>query len=104
MFLDAPIPGLYKCKSARHAPWQPVRISIDDCRDPLTSEPLDRPYRLVCTVAEHARPVEDVWPSCAGNPISPAEYRYLTELLSWTDQQGQARHEAVDLNTLPPLF
>jgi hypothetical protein len=104
MFLDEPIPGLYKCKAGRHAVWQPVRIWIGECVDPITRQPLDRPFRLMCTVAEHARPVEDVWPSCADHPISPAEYRYLTELLQWTDGQGQGRTATVDLNNLPPLF
>lgn len=106
---DHPVPGLYKIRLAKDAPWSPVKIVFGPPNDPDTGEPLDRSPRWQCFIRGELYPMSRVWPWCGRWPIEEPEYRYLMALKGWADEHALGAPEAnpraaVDLTKIPPLF
>ena len=91
-----PVPGYYRTKlGGRGSPWVPARIFYGAPLDPNTSEPLDRPHRIVCLVAGEEHDPLERWPM---HPIDRAEYEQL--LAALPDDPLVPR----DLSKDPPLW
>lgn len=77
MQVNKPIPGYYKRRMVRGGPWVPVLI--ENPKDPLTGEEMDRGHteRLVAYVNGLPAELYETWTSCCGNPISKDEYDRL---------------------------
>ncbi len=86
---DTPQCGWFKRKMVRGGPWVPCRIwlyaEIDDAGE------LVAPEILQAEVAgEYADP-DDLWSFVAANPITEAEFKFLSATIEWS--QTNAPHE-----------
>jgi hypothetical protein len=100
--------GYYKRRLVRGGPWIPCRIwlfqDIDEVGELLDDERL----QAECNGA-WADP-DDLWSFVAANPITEAEFKFLSATIEWT--QSHAPHEpmanprqAVDWTAVPtPTF
>ena len=108
--VDRPVPGLYRLRLAKDAPWSPVRVWDDAERDPETGELLeDENFRCLVNGVEvnphhYAERI-----NCFGETIDEVEYQYLLSLNEWAADHAPESPEAnplegVDINTAPPIF
>ena len=100
--------GWFKRRLVRGGPWVPARIwlvqEIDDAGELIAPELL----QAECN-GEYADP-DDVWSYVAANPITEAEFKFLSATIEWS--QTNAPHEpmanprqAVDWLAVPiPTF
>lgn len=105
---EEPRCGWFKRKLVKHGPLVPARIwldqEIDEAGELLADE------RLLCEVNGQWAGADDQWPWLCGNPISNAEFDYLTASIAWSAEH--APHEpranprrAVDWLAVPtPTF
>src|ERR1700743_375852 len=109
MQVGIPEAGYYKRKFGKGGVWIPVRWWLGPPHDPLTGEVMDRSPRWQATVnGKQADPYE-TWISCAGHPITEAEYNYMMGVAKWAAEHAPDAPEAkpgekVDLNKRRPLF
>ena len=107
---DTPVPGFYWTRLVRGGPKVPVRIWLDDnCRDPDTGEPMDRPPMMRATRGGKEVDLSQVWPYCAKHCINAAEYLFLEadakHAQRYRPDEPEARpDEPVDLNQIEPIF
>ena len=104
MIVDKPVQGFYRARRSAKHPWSPVLIFTPCPIDPDHGYPLDRPRLLSAII--NGKPVSPlyIWSWCAGNPISAAEFRYLTHVAAMPGQPEATPHKPIDLNSLPPLY
>ena len=103
-----PQPGWYKRRLVRGGPWVPARIwlysEVDDAGELLAPEIL----QAECNGA-WADP-DDLWSYVAANPITEAEFKFLSATIEWTQtnapQEPMANpRQAVDWTAVPtPTF
>lgn len=79
---DVPTEGWYRWKLTRGGHPVGVRIFYGQVRDPDTGEPLER-WNWQAEINDEPVDLYRVWPACAREPITEAEYRHLAELESW---------------------
>lgn len=85
-----PQAGWYKRKLVKGGVFVPARLWLDQWIDADTGE-LMADERLQCEVNREWADAEDQWTYLAANPISEAEFNYLTASIAWTRQN--APHE-----------
>lgn len=107
--VGVPTAGLYRMKLVRGGVFVPVKIEFRPSRDPETGEPLDRSPGWHALLGDEEVPIERVWPWCAGEPITQAEYDWRVALKQWAVKHAPAEPEAnpkqaVNLRQMPPLF
>jgi hypothetical protein len=99
LIVDQPVAGYYRRRLVKGGPWVPVEIA---------------PYggeftALVATVGGVHADLFDTWTSCAGQPISKADYDYMMAVKEWADEHAPCAPEArpykrVEISKLPPAF
>jgi hypothetical protein len=99
-----PLPGHYRMRLVKSGPWVPVRVFQGFGADPDGGEP-----RGMWTWRAERRGVEvhidQVWPSCAGEPISESEYQFLLARADYAMKHDNSLpdatpRQAVDYGTL----
>lgn len=65
-----------------------VRIWFGIPHEPWTGEPMDRAPRHQAEINGRYAEVADVWPRCAGDPVTEAEYRHLTKIQAWAAEHA----------------
>jgi hypothetical protein len=78
-FVDDPQCGWYKRRLVKGGPFVPARIWIERFIDPETGELLSD-EEMCCEVNGIAASAEEQWQWLWENPISEAEFRYMTAL------------------------
>lgn len=108
-FGDDPQPGWYKRRLVKDGPFVPARIWLDQCIDPATGE-LVADEALLCEIDGQWADAEAQWQWLCANPISEAEYNYMTARRAYAavwspDDPAVNPHKAVDWLRVPvPKF
>lgn len=107
--VDVPTAGYYRHRMVKGGHPVGVEIFHGPPFDPVTGEELDRSHRWQARVNGQLVELDTVWPRCGGEPITEAEYRYLTDLAAWARENAPASPQAnprqrVDLLTAPMPF
>lgn len=100
--------GFFKRKLVKGGVMVPARIWLDQWIDEETDELLCD-ETLQCEVNGQWADAWDQWAWLCGNPISEAEFRYLTARLDHAARYEPADafadpRKPINLSTLPPLF
>lgn len=84
-----PVAGFYRTRLAGRSVAVGVRLHFGPPIDPVTGEVLDRSWRWRCDVnGEPYGYFERVWPVCAGDPITEAEYENYCARQRWAREQA----------------
>lgn len=107
--VDQPGAGFYRIKFRRHGHPVGIHIWFGAPHDPITGEELDRSPRWQALANDREIDLDRVWPSCASDPITEAEYQRLTALQTWGEENAPTGPQAnpnrqVDLMTAPMPF
>lgn len=104
-----PVPGLYRVRLAKRAPWSAVKIWDEAEKDEAGDLLEDERLRMLLNGREvdPFRFAERV--NCFGEPIDEAEYAYTLSVNQWAAEHAPDAPEAkptegVDLNSAPPIF
>jgi len=102
---DRPVAGHYRMKLVKGGPFVPVMIWRGFGLDPETRTPIERGWIWRAMQYDDEVDVWAVWPNCAGEPITAAEYRYQCALRRHAVEHDPAMPEAdprkpVDWNSL----
>jgi hypothetical protein len=103
---DVPVEGYYKTRLRAGGIFVGIRIWFGPPLDPVTGEEMDRSHRWQAQANGRYIDLERVWPSCARQTCTEAEYRYLTSLQDWGEANAPNSPQAkpttpVDLLTAP---
>lgn len=98
--VDLPRVGHYRARRSSQHPWSPVAIFYPCPFGDWEERP--RPMTAIIN-GQYVEP-HRIWSYCAGNPITPREFAYLTHLAATPGQPEATPNERVDLNKLPPLY
>lgn len=82
-----PTEGWYQMRLVAGGVKVGIRIFHGPPKDPVTGEELDRSWRWQAECNGEPIDIDRVWPSAGREPITAAEYQYLTEMARWA-----ARH------------
>jgi hypothetical protein len=101
--------GWFKRRMVRGGPWVPCRLWLFQEIDDATGELLDDERLQAECNGEYADP-EDIWSFVAANPITEAEFKFLSATAEWSrlnapDEPMATPHQAVDWLRVPtPTF
>lgn len=109
--VSLPVAGFYRTKLRGDGVQCAVRIWHGQPNDPVTGELLDRSYRWQARVNGEPIDFDRVWPACAGEPISQAEYRTFVQRQAWAKQHApksayadpRRKHDPLSSDTPPPF-
>lgn len=83
-----PIPGFYRHRLRSGAIRGGVRIWYGPPHDPVTGEEMDRSHRMQAEFNGAPIDLDDVWPVCAGEPITEADYAAYIARVMWAAQNA----------------
>lgn len=81
---DAPQCGWFKRRLVKNGPWIPARIWLDQPTDELGELTGDETLR--CEVNGREADPQEQWTWLAANPVSKAEYRFISATINWATQ------------------
>ena len=101
-----PTAGFYRMPLVKGGPKVGIHIWHGPPHDPVTGEEMDRSWRWQAAANGRAIDIERVWPACGREPITAAEYQYLTDMARWAerhapDAPAAQPHRKIDLLTAP---
>jgi hypothetical protein len=102
-------PGFFRVRLVRGGPFVPARLWVEDGeRDPDTGELLSDVLTLLEVDGKRVDPFAPGY-TLMGEPISEAEYRYMTKAAAWDRQYAPSAPAAnpdqpVNVRTVPPIF
>lgn len=102
---DVPVPGCFRIKLRRDAPWSAIRIWLGPPRDPETGEEMsERGYRWQAELNGAPVDLYDHWPGCAREPISREEHDRIVGRNRTMDEDSPFYdpRKPIDLFTAPP--
>lgn len=99
---DEPQCGFFRRRLVRNGPWVPARIWIEQIVCPDTGELVDD-ERLRCEVNGLDRDPGEAWLWLAGQPISEAEFNYMTALRAWAAWSSPDHPAARPFDPIDPL-
>lgn len=116
--LNRPLTGYYKTKLVKGGPFVPARIFRNCCCTVNGGDDnIGHPWRMSCDrfpqlraeVDGQARDPFQIWSWVAKHPITEAEFRYMTDMRDWAEENAPALPEAdprtpVDIDSIPPMF
>lgn len=106
---DTPIEGYYRMRLRRGAVFVGIRIWYGPPHDPDTGEEMDRSWRWQALMNGTPIDLDRVWPQCANESVSEAEYKHLSRLQQWSIERAPESgfadpHRRIDpLSTQNPL-
>jgi hypothetical protein len=80
---DVPTAGFYRARVSKDGILAGVRIFHGPPLDPVTGEELDRSWRWQAEVNGEPADIERLWPWCARETISEAQYRVYCGRQTW---------------------
>lgn len=86
--ISAPVAGFYSTRLRSGGVMVGIELRYGPPLDPVTGEELDRSWRWIAFANGEPVEFDDVWPKCAAEPITEADYR------GYIGQQGWARKYA----------
>jgi hypothetical protein len=96
--------GYFRHKLRGGGVYVGIQIAYGPPADPVTGEPLDRSWRWQAFV--NGKLVEDldqVWPACAGDPITFEEYQTYCARQRWAEQHAPDSAYANPRKKIDPL-
>ena len=100
---DAPVEGYYRMRLKMGGAFVGVRIWYGAPLDPETGEEMDRSWRWQALLNDGPALLERVWPKCASDPISQAEYEYLCGVHQWAKRHAPHSPQANPMQRINPL-
>lgn len=86
--VSEPTAGYYRGRLRSGAVRVGIRVWFGPPLDPVTGEEMDRSWRWQAQANGEYVDLDHVWPVCAGEPISEAEYRALVARSEWAKQHA----------------
>ena len=87
--VSTPVAGFFRYRMRAASPRGGVRIWYGPPKDPVTGEVLDRSWRWQAEFnGELVDDFDRVWPACAGDPITEADYRAYCARTEWARQNA----------------
>lgn len=86
--VSTPTAGFYRHKLRSGGIVGGVRIWFGPPHDPVTGEELDRSHRWQAEFDGQPVDFDDVWPACAGSPISETDYRAYVARRAWAAENA----------------
>lgn len=86
--ISTPTAGFFRHRLRSGSVDVGVRIWNGPPADPVTGELLDRSWRWQALVNGEPIDFDRVWPGCAGDPITEAEYRRFCARQDWARKQA----------------
>lgn len=85
--VNEPVAGYYRMRLGRGTVACGIRVWFGPPHDPVTGEELDRSWRWQA-VADDGELIDfdRVWPACARDPISEADFRYRQNRRAWAQK------------------
>lgn len=101
--VTTPVVGFYRFRPHGAAVRGGVRVFYGPPRDPHTGEEMDRSWRWQAEFDGEYIDFERVWPVCAGDPISEADYRTYCARKRWAEQHAPESAYADRTKRIDPL-
>lgn len=84
---ETPIAGFYRMRLGAGTVAVGIRLWFGPPHDPVTGEELDRSWRWQAQADDGAMlDMARVWPSCAKNPITEADFKARQHRTAWAQQ------------------
>lgn len=108
--VTTPVAGFFKIKLGRDTVVRAVEVYYGAPHDPVTGEELDRSWRWQARLDDGTLiDFDRVWPACARDPISEAEFRRCVARTDWArthapgSSYADSRKRRDPLSTSEPL-
>jgi len=109
--VSKPVAGFYRHKLRSGGVAGGVELRFGLPLDPVTGEELDRSPRWMAFFEGEQVDFDDVWPKCAGDPITEQDYRAYVERREWAKSNAPdsayakrtKRHDPLSTSTPLPL-
>ncbi len=101
--VSTPVAGFFRFRMHGGAVRGGVRIWFGPPHDPVTGEELDRSWRWQSEMNGDLVDFDRVWPACAREPISEAEYRAYCARTDWARQNAPHSAYADPMKRIDPL-
>lgn len=107
--VEEPIAGHYRMRLKSGGVLVGIRVWHGAPLDPDTGEEMDRGHRFQAHANGAYIDLDRVWPYCADDPITEAEYRYLTQRQEWARENAPSDphatpHRRIDMMRAKPAF
>lgn len=86
--VSAPVAGFYRARLRSGGIRGGVRLWYGPPHDPVTGEEMDRSWRWQAEFNGEFVEFDRVWPACAADPISEADYRHYCARRKWAEQHA----------------
>jgi hypothetical protein len=83
-----PVAGFFRMKLRGGGVLVGIRIWHGAPCDPVTGEEMDRSWRWQAECNGEPIDFDRVWPQCAGDPITEAEYRAYAQRQTWAREKA----------------
>ncbi len=100
---DQPMTGHYRMRLRSGGVFVGIRVWHGAPLDPIDGTELDRAHRWQAQANGRAIDLERVWPKCADEPITPAEYAYLIAQQAWGAEHAPDSPQADPMRRINPL-
>jgi hypothetical protein len=100
---DVPKPGFYRMRLRSGGAYVGVKVWFGAPLDPVTGEEMDRSHRFQAEINGAYAELDRVWPRCAGDPITEAEYQHLCATQQWAQQHAPDSALAQPTRRFDPL-
>lgn len=101
--VSEPVAGYYRYRLGASTVKGAVRIWHGPPHDPVTGEELDRSPRWQATFNGEPIDFDRVWPACATDTLTEAEYRFLIERRKWAQRNAPESAYAANGRKYDPL-
>lgn len=101
--VESPVAGFYRFRLVSGGVRGAVKIWRGPPADPVTGEELDRSWRWQALFDGEPIDFDRVWPACAGDPITEAEYEQCCARKRWAEQHAPESAYANRTKRLDPL-
>ncbi len=101
--IAVPVAGHFRHRLRSGGVFGGVRLWHGPPLDPVTGEELDRGWRWQAHFNGVFVELDDVWPVCAGDPITEGEYRTYCNRQRWAEQHAPQSAYADPRKRIDPL-
>lgn len=101
--VTTPVAGFYRGKLRSGGVLVGIRLWYGAPHDPVTGEIMDRSLRWQAHANGRYVEFDDVWPACADEPISEADYDFYASRQGWAEENAPQSAYANPRRKLDPL-
>lgn len=83
--VSEPVGGYYRAKLRGRSVLVGVHLWYGPPHDPVTGEVMDRSWRWQAEANGEPVDLDHVWPACADDPISEADYQFYAKRQRWAE-------------------